>query len=80
MTGWHSANEIGSWDDAEVQPYERTAPAPPRSDRRDESDHDERSPTRRRVVFLGASARECLSPAVCVSARISPWERLWLNG
>jgi hypothetical protein len=42
--GWRSAGDLGSWDQAEVQPYERTAPAPPRSDRerRDRSEEDRR--------------------------------------
>jgi hypothetical protein len=38
---WRSAGEIGPWDQVEPEPWEWTAPAPPRSHRRDESDHDE---------------------------------------
>jgi hypothetical protein len=38
---WRSAGEIGLYEDAEPEPWERTAPAPPRSDRRDKSDHDD---------------------------------------
>jgi hypothetical protein len=36
-------------------------------------------PDSSRSLFFWPSAREYLSPRVCVSARISPWERLWLN-
>jgi hypothetical protein len=30
---WRSAGDFGLYEDAKVQPYERTAPARPRSDR-----------------------------------------------
>jgi len=41
--GWRSAGDLGSWDQAEVKPYERTASAPPRSDRkRDRSEEGRR--------------------------------------
>jgi hypothetical protein len=71
---WHSAGDLGLYEDTEVQPWERTAPAPPRSDRRDESDHDDDRRTRG-SVFLAAEYYESQSPRVCVSARISPSEK-----
>jgi hypothetical protein len=38
---WLSAGDLGLCENVEPEPWERTAPAPPRSDRRDESDHDD---------------------------------------
>jgi hypothetical protein len=44
MNGWRSAGDLGLFEDAETEPWEQTAPAPPRSDpkRRVRSQEDRR--------------------------------------
>jgi hypothetical protein len=79
---WHSAGDLGLFEDAEPEPWERTTEDPDRlevtepsvnGEHESERDHDERSPKKRRVGFFGRHPLRDLSPAVCVSARISPW-------
>jgi hypothetical protein len=82
VNGWRSAGEIGLYEDAEVEPWERLVEDPLElgmaqlsevGEHESERDHDDDRRTRG-SVFWATGYCESQSPRVCVSARISPAE------